>query len=737
MRASGSLRHHPRHTSRQSPDGVVGLPVRPPLLVVAEPLESRRLLAAIASGQTIAASIATRTEVDSYTFTATAGGTALVTVADTSGNALYPLVQLYAPNGTRLSFGSDQVGTSVGHYALPATGTYRVTVQDYYAATAGNYNITAARLGGAQVTGGDGGAIASGQTRSGTITAGDLDVFTFTGTAGGTALVTAADTSGSALYPLLELFGPNGARLSFNSDQVGVAVGNYALPSTGTYYAVIRDYYADTPGSYNITLASLGGAQQTGTDGGAIASGQTRAATIGAGDLDVFTFSGTAGGTALVSAADTSGTALYPLLELFGPNGARLSFNSDQVGVAVGNYALPSTGTYYAVIRDYYADTPGNYNITLASLGGAQQTGGDAGPIASGVTKSAALTAGDMDVFTFPGTAGGTALVAAADTSGNALYPLLELFGPTGVRLSFNSDQVGAAAAHYNLPATGTYYAVVRDYYGDTPGNYNFTAVSMPGTQNAGGDAGWLASGVTRNARITVGDRDVHTFYAVTGDRLVLALNETGGNTAFYPLVELFNPLGQRISFASNATTTTTTIASAPRTGVYYYVVSDYYADTPAPYSLKLTQTPSATKPTVSIAATRNATEGVTAPGTFVITRTNLRALPVTVNFTITGTARNGTDYTTIPATAVIPPNTASVTVNVRPVNDTTDEPNETVTLTLASSSAYTRSSTAQAATLQLIDNDPAPATSFPRPRSALSLWRRFADEDDDLLAVL
>src|SRR4029079_649510 len=49
-----------------------------------EPLESRVLLASIASGQTISASIGANGELDSYTFSATAGNTIVVAMGDTS-----------------------------------------------------------------------------------------------------------------------------------------------------------------------------------------------------------------------------------------------------------------------------------------------------------------------------------------------------------------------------------------------------------------------------------------------------------------------------------------------------------------------------------------------------------------------------------------------------------------------------------------------------------------------------
>jgi len=86
--------------------------------------------------------------------------------------------------------------------------------------------------------------------------------------------------------------------------------------------------------------------------------------------------------------------------------------------------------------------------------------------------------------------------------------------------------------------------------------------------------------------------------------------------------------------------------------------------------------------------------------GTFRITRSGsaiLLALPATMNFTLTGTATNGTDYTNIPLTATIPAGLATVDVIVTPTADTTTEGPETVILTLTTVTPYELGSPATA----------------------------------------
>jgi Calx-beta domain len=77
----------------------------------------------------------------------------------------------------------------------------------------------------------------------------------------------------------------------------------------------------------------------------------------------------------------------------------------------------------------------------------------------------------------------------------------------------------------------------------------------------------------------------------------------------------------------------------------------------------------------------------------------------LTVHFTITGTATNGADYTTIPTSVMIPAGQLSVTVTVSPIDDLLVEPEETVVLRLAANSAY-RIGNPAADTVEIRDND-------------------------------
>jgi hypothetical protein len=108
----------------------------------------------------------------------------------------------------------------------------------------------------------------------------------------------------------------------------------------------------------------------------------------------------------------------------------------------------------------------------------------------------------------------------------------------------------------------------------------------------------------------------------------------------------------------------------------------------------------------VTVAATdANASETASDPGVFTITRTGSTASAVTVNFIISGTASNGTDYTALGSSVTIPVGAASSTVAVSPVDDSVFEGSETVILTLSAGTGYSVGSPSSA-TVTIADND-------------------------------
>ncbi len=103
---------------------------------------------------------------------------------------------------------------------------------------------------------------------------------------------------------------------------------------------------------------------------------------------------------------------------------------------------------------------------------------------------------------------------------------------------------------------------------------------------------------------------------------------------------------------------------------------------------------PTTAKPNVTVTASPASTQSAIQEGDdgiFVITRSNVSSQPLTVSYTMSGTARLGTDYTLSNTTGnvTIPAGATSANVVVHSLEDSARESNETVIMTLRTSAAY------------------------------------------------
>ena len=100
----------------------------------------------IVKTQTIAGNINRTGDIDTYTFSATAGDNFQVTFADASpASGVRPYLQIFNPAGVRITNAAQTVNNTSeqGNYAVPVggTGTYTIVVQDYYGNGTGAYNL--------------------------------------------------------------------------------------------------------------------------------------------------------------------------------------------------------------------------------------------------------------------------------------------------------------------------------------------------------------------------------------------------------------------------------------------------------------------------------------------------------------------------------------------------------------------------------------------------------------------
>ena len=90
----------------------------------------------------------------------------------------------------------------------------------------------------------------------------------------------------------------------------------------------------------------------------------------------------------------------------------------------------------------------------------------------------------------------------------------------------------------------------------------------------------------------------------------------------------------------------------------------------------------SGTVPTVTLTATSpNASDTGPVNGTFTVTRTGATTSALTVTYSIAGTAINGTNYSTLTGSVVIPAGQSSANITVVPTDNGVPKNTETVNL--------------------------------------------------------
>jgi|GEM_PF-2167310 len=146
-------------------------------------------------------------------------------------------------------------------------------------------------------------------------------------------------------------------------------------------------------------------------------------------------------------------------------------------------------------------------------------------------------------------------------------------------------------------------------------------------------------------------------------------------------------------------------IADGTRTVILTLASSDNYTITPAKSNATITIADNS--PTLSITA-KKLTVARTAQTSFTLKRAGgNNAGALTVTYTLSGTASNGTDYTSLSGSVTFLPGKSSATINLIPLNNNIFKDPQTVTITIDSSSAYYLGSAPSSATITILANAP------------------------------
>lgn len=489
--------------------------------------------------------------------------------ADTLVAELAEMTKVQQVSASVMSVGTDtslddQVSGALG---LQDSTTYVVTVRGVGADDAGPYRVllrlTDPRPESRAET------IAVGDTITESIDQyGDIDEFSFDGTVGeeviiffqalqeqrpGTGLtLTLTDSTARTQIRSFDSDGGEGALESVSSWRLKLAsTGRYGIRIEGLPYfgAGARN----GRGPYRFLVYPIRRAPEGAP--GTVAIGDTVAEAIDAvGDIDEFTFDGTAGQQVNVNLQILDGLSSGVTLQVWHGEEHQASVQTKVQGAlddnGTGRFTLPATGKYtvrlYSVEEGAPDSAAGHYRFEIYPVDRSPEAVPATVSIGDTLTGEAIDRPGDLDEFTFTGVQGEQLVVffdLVDSTSSRMLR--LEVIAPDGATtvasawVGLPGDYTPAASARFTMSAAGTY--TLRVYgLGVNVGAYSMELYHVDPAPEVLASTVPLSTWVTGESIDRPGDVDAYTFDATAGQLILLRIQaEPGSSGGFYLLSDL------------------------------------------------------------------------------------------------------------------------------------------------------------------------------------------------------
>ncbi|MHC1767999.1 MAG: hypothetical protein AB9869_27635 [Verrucomicrobiia bacterium] len=290
---------------------------------------------ALSSGDNQTGAISAVRPGEEWTFNAASGDDVYLRVSQTSGGTSFaPRVRIYDEAG-------NMVGTASGgnasnsssarlRYSPSESGAFTVLVDSAVPGGTGSYRVDYLRLPGeVPVPGGEtGGSLENEGRHEGSITLGDLDVWTFEAGPGETVCLRAAQIFGAdAFAPRVRIYDAGGSLVAAASgpadSDFSEARLEYRPAATNAFTAVVDASLPEETGGYRLFYLKLPRPAETppADDGGALTNGNNHDGTTAVGDLDVWTLQANAGDRVTFELSQLSGGTSYsPRALVFSPS---------------------------------------------------------------------------------------------------------------------------------------------------------------------------------------------------------------------------------------------------------------------------------------------------------------------------------------------------------------------------------------------------------------------------------
>ena len=370
-----------------------------------------------------------------YTYNANPGESFSVRMLDITGK-LQPALAVYDPSGNPVGQAINGNFTGVD-VPQPAGGAYTVVATDNSSNPVGGpFDLDLLRTVNAC-----GASPPQGQTAQGVISSAAPFLSYTIPASSGDSLLVRSSAFNAGFNALMELYDPSGTRLNASTYSLSRAVA-----TSGNYTVIVSPAAPRTGGAFALSWQALNNPAAT----GALACGGSTTASLNVENQFRYYLAAANAGDLMRMVFTPLSTNFSPSIELYDPTGVRLSAapSISQKAAATGNYlvivgpssSIGQTGSFTVAYQ-----RPNN-PCTPTALACGQST------------LRLVTLAGQMDTYTFPGTASNVADIRLTQRSGN-YAPFAELYDPSGALKATGT----AGAFQSTLAATGTYTLLVRD----------------------------------------------------------------------------------------------------------------------------------------------------------------------------------------------------------------------------------------------------------------------------------
>src|ERR1019366_649253 len=486
-------------------------------------------------------------QTNSYSVAAQAGDAFLLRLAQTSpSSAFRPRVDIYDPQGNAIQFVNTNAVAPPLVFTAPTGGSYTLSVSDSSpgGGQTGTYSLSLVRLNrpcNAPALGC--GALAAGSFSRSLASS----VYTYTAAAGESFTLRMLDYTG-ALLPDLRVYDPQGNPVgqSASGNITGVDV---AQPAAGVYTVVAMDAgVRQAGGPFGIELLRTRNACSA-----ASPQGQTVTGVVNGGEPFIsYSILASTGDALLVrSASITPGFAAQ--MALYDPPGARLDSSTFKLSRTVS-----ATGIYTVIVGASAPLTAGGYALSWQLLNNPAGTSA----LQCGGSTTASLSATNEFRYYLAGANAGDLMRLVFTKISDNFFPQIELFDPTGARLT------GASDISQKATSGGAYLVMVSP--STAASETGSLPLALPRPNNPCSPT-TLACGQPTLRQVAIpGQLDTFVFAGTRGGQADVKLLSRSGS--YSPYAELYDPSGNRVGGAVSNGQLTAVILT---TGTYTLLVHD------------------------------------------------------------------------------------------------------------------------------------------------------------------